>query len=85
MHALLHSGKCGTHGGIYNYQWEQFFKTFNNAGLVTDGIHFNPADPAGSIEAFMERLREVTAGFEGFGDEANKVIDVLRLPWPFRP
>ena len=66
-------------------QWEQFFTTFNNAGPVTDGIHFNPANPAGSIEAFMERLREVTAGFEGFGDEANKVIDVLRLPWPFRP
>ncbi len=59
--------------------------TFDNAGPVTDGIHFNPADPAGSIEAFMERLREVTAGFEASTGNAKKAFDVMALPWPFKP
>ncbi len=57
--------------------------TFDNAGPVTDGIHFNPADPAGSIEAFMERLREVTKDLTS--QSSNVRSDILSLPWPFMP
>ena len=77
--------RCGTHGGIYNYQWEQFFKTLNNAGLVTDGIHFNPANPAGSIETFMERLREVTEVMVDAPSNMDEGFDILSLAWPYKP
>jgi len=62
-----------------------FESLIKDARNETDGIHFNPADPAGSIEAFMERLREVTEVMVDAPSNMDEGFDILSLAWPYKP